>query len=112
MKSKASPMPRNPVSRSMASIEPIGNQNHGTVDAKPASRLIEWLTWKKRTCLEAAGSTLSVNVEAGKFDAIVYVLLHEATHVIDFCLGITPALGSGNPSAHKSLARRDRPRAR
>jgi hypothetical protein len=33
--------------------------------------LIEWLTWKIRTCFEAVGSTLSVNVEAGKLDAIV-----------------------------------------
>jgi hypothetical protein len=40
-----------------------------------------------------------VNVEAGKLDAIFYVLLHEATHVVDLCLGITPALGSGDPSA-------------
>jgi hypothetical protein len=82
-----------------ASVGPIGNQNNGTVDAKPASRWIEWLTWKKRTCFEAAGSTLSVDVKAGKLDAIVSVLLHEATHVIDFCLGITPALGAGNPFA-------------
>jgi hypothetical protein len=57
----------------------------------------EWLTQKERTCFEAASSPLSVSVEAGKLDAIVYVLLHEATHVIDSCLGITPALRSGDP---------------
>jgi hypothetical protein len=56
----------------------------------------EWLTWKERTCFEADGSPLSVDVEAGKLDAIVYVLLHEATHVVDSCLGITPAMRSGD----------------
>jgi hypothetical protein len=59
----------------------------------------EWLTWKERTCFEAAGSPLSVAVEAGKLDAIVYVLLHEATHVVDSCLRITPAIASGDPPA-------------
>ncbi len=43
----------------------------------------QWLTEKERTCFEAAGSTLSVAVEAGKLDAILYVLLHEGTHVVE-----------------------------
>jgi hypothetical protein len=51
----------------------------------------EWLTEKERTCFAAAGSPLSVSIEAGKRDALVYVLLHEATHVVDASLGITPA---------------------
>lgn len=55
----------------------------------------EWLTWKERTCFEAAGSPLSVAVEAGNLDAIVYVLLHEGTHVVDDCLRITPAVPAG-----------------
>jgi hypothetical protein len=59
----------------------------------------EWLTQKERTCFDAAGSPLSVAVEAGKLDAIVYALLHEATHVVDFCLGITPAIRSGDQPA-------------
>jgi hypothetical protein len=59
----------------------------------------EWLTWKERTCFEATGSPLSVAVEAGELDAIVYVLLHEATHVVDSCLGITPAIPSGDQPA-------------
>jgi hypothetical protein len=52
----------------------------------------EWLTEKERTCFKADGSTLSVSVEAGKLDALVYVLLHEATHVVDPCLRLTPAI--------------------
>jgi hypothetical protein len=59
----------------------------------------EWMAWKERTCYEAAGSPLSVSVEAGKLDAILYVLLHEATHVVDFCLGITPAIRPGDQPA-------------
>jgi hypothetical protein len=56
----------------------------------------EWLTWKERTCFEAAGSPLSVAVEAGKLDAILYVLLHEATHVVDDSLRITPFFRPGD----------------
>ncbi|MCW3052152.1 MAG: secreted protein [Chthonomonadales bacterium] len=50
----------------------------------------EWLTEKERSCFDAQGSPLSVSIEAGQRDAIVYVLLHEATHVVDGVLGITP----------------------
>jgi hypothetical protein len=64
----------------------------------------EWLTWKERTCFDADGSPLSVSVEAGKLDAIVYVLLHEATHVVDHSLRITPALRPGDPPAGGSPA--------
>jgi hypothetical protein len=48
----------------------------------------EWLTEKERTCFEAKGSPLSVSIIAGKLDAIVYILMHEATHVVDGSLGI------------------------
>jgi hypothetical protein len=58
----------------------------------------EWLTWKERTCFEAAGSPMSVSVEAGKLDAIVYVLLHEATHVVDSSLRITPIRPDDQPA--------------
>jgi hypothetical protein len=58
-----------------------------------------WLTWKERTCFESADSPLSVAVEAGKLDALVYVLLHESTHVVDDCLRITPAIQPGDQPA-------------
>lgn len=61
----------------------------------------EFLTWKERTCFDAAGSTRTVVVEAGSLEAIVYVLLHEATHMVDGALGLTPgAVGSGSREAH------------
>jgi hypothetical protein len=63
----------------------------------------EWLTEKERTCFNSAGSPLSVSVEAGKRDALLYVLLHETTHVVDYSLGITPPLPSdGQPADGKA----------
>jgi hypothetical protein len=53
--------------------------------------LSEWLTRKERSCFDAKGSPLRVDVEAGtKIDALVYVLLHEATHIVDMAEQITP----------------------
>ena len=50
----------------------------------------DWLTEKERTIFDGAGSPLSVSVEAGRRDALSYILLHEATHVVDFCLNVVP----------------------
>lgn len=51
----------------------------------------EWATWKENTCFTpAADSSYQVRVEGGKLDAIIYVLLHEATHIVDVVTGITP----------------------
>jgi hypothetical protein len=58
----------------------------------------EFLTQKERTCFDTAGSSLNVFIEAGTLDAIVYVLLHEATHIVDSSLGIT-----------RDVRRRDQP---
>lgn len=52
----------------------------------------DWLTWKERTCFDSTGSTLRVSIQAGHLDAFLYVLLHEATHVVDGSLGITPKI--------------------
>lgn len=48
----------------------------------------EWLTEKERTCFDPKDSSRSVAVQAGKLSAILYVLLHEATHVVDGSLGL------------------------
>ncbi len=53
--------------------------------------LSEWLTEKERTCFDSTESPLTVSIEAGSLDAVLYVLLHEATHVVDASLGVTPA---------------------
>ncbi|MBD2753094.1 hypothetical protein [Spirosoma validum] len=59
----------------------------------------EWLTWKELTCFDTTGSTLRVSIQAGHLSAFQYVLLHEATHVVDGTLDITPdyALATGQP---------------
>jgi hypothetical protein len=53
----------------------------------------EFLTNKERSCFDFSGSTRTVVVEAGPLEAIVYVLLHEATHMVDGSLGLTPVEG-------------------
>lgn len=53
----------------------------------------EFLTNKERTCFAFGGSARTVVIEAGALDAIVYVLLHEATHMVDSALGLTPVEG-------------------
>lgn len=59
----------------------------------------EWLTQKERTCFNAAGSPLSVRIDAGaELNALVYAFLHEATHVVDACERITPVIAkAGQP---------------
>ena len=58
--------------------------------------LSELLTQKERTCFDTAGSSLSLSIEAGQLDAIVYVLVHEATHVVDSSLRITRVIRPGD----------------
>ncbi len=51
----------------------------------------EWATWKEKSVFDTTNnSALSVQIEAGKLDAIQYVLLHEATHVVDAVLNFSP----------------------
>ena len=62
----------------------------------------EFLTNKERTCFDFGGSARTVVVEAGTLEAIVYVLLHEATHMVDNALGLTPVEGK-RPAADAGL---------
>lgn len=51
----------------------------------------EWATQKENTCYDrSANPDFEISIEAGTLDAIQYVLLHEATHVLDAVLNITP----------------------
>ena len=50
----------------------------------------EWLTDKERSVFLASKLPLSVRIDVGpELDALAYVLLHEATHVVDQVEGIT-----------------------
>ena len=52
----------------------------------------EWLTAKERTLFIDGSSMERVSIEAGKLDAILYVLLHEGAHIVDATLGLTPRI--------------------
>lgn len=50
-----------------------------------------WATWKENSYYKVTDSpSLAVQIEAGSLNAFVYVLLHEATHVVDAVLQLTP----------------------
>jgi len=61
--------------------------------------LAQFLTTKERRLFEADGSGQTVAIEAGDADALDYLLLHEATHVLDMSSKLTEkpdnAFGSG-----------------
>jgi hypothetical protein len=59
----------------------------------------EFLTQKEQTCFDPAGSSLSVAIDAGTRDAILYVLVHEATHIVDASLQLSPSGGSTEASS-------------
>lgn len=51
----------------------------------------EWATWKEKSLFDnTLNPTFEIQIDAGKSDAIQYVLLHEATHVVDAVLNFTP----------------------
>lgn len=57
----------------------------------------QWATWKENTCFrQEADSSYSVRVEGGNMDAIIYVLMHEATHIVDAVLDINPHPAEAN----------------
>lgn len=73
--------------------EPV-TRYHWTIRAGVLHQTVsEWLTAKEATLFEATPvSTGRVAVEAGTRDAMLYVLLHEGTHVVDGALGLTPPM--------------------
>lgn len=53
----------------------------------------EWTTWKENSCYtKSADDGYQIMIDAGNLDAIIYILLHEATHVVDAVLNLTPHL--------------------
>ncbi len=57
--------------------------------------LTQFFTHKEQRCFRPDGSGVRVEFEGGDMDAFTYVLLHEATHVVDFALGFA-AVGNGS----------------
>ena len=51
----------------------------------------EWATWKEKSLFDtSANPSFEIQIDGGNLDAFVYVLLHEATHVVDAVLKLTP----------------------
>jgi hypothetical protein len=51
----------------------------------------EWATWKENTYyVKSKNTEYEIIIDAGKLDAMLYILLHEATHVVDAVLNIAP----------------------
>jgi hypothetical protein len=51
----------------------------------------EWATWKENTCYDGlANPGYQVKIQAGGLNAFLYLLLHEATHVVDAVMKLTP----------------------
>jgi hypothetical protein len=56
-----------------------------------AENISQWATWKEKTCFSPqADSGYSLRVEGGHMDALIYVLMHEATHIVDAVRDINP----------------------
>lgn len=51
--------------------------------------LTAFLNTKEARLFEVDGSGFDVNFDAGESDALTYVLLHEASHIVDQVLGLT-----------------------
>jgi hypothetical protein len=56
----------------------------------------EWMAEKESSCFDGKNSPFSLRVDVGNITAIQYVLLHEATHIVDATQEITPSF---RPSA-------------
>ena len=68
----------------------------------------EWATWKENSLYKnPENSGYELIIDAGKMDAFVYVLLHEATHVIDAILEISPQTKSNDSFAIPSSFTKD-----
>ncbi|KQM77984.1 hypothetical protein ASE74_16345 [Pedobacter sp. Leaf216] len=53
----------------------------------------KFATWKENTGFDASGNSgMTVEVNAGDHNAFQYVLLHEATHIVDKVLDLTPSV--------------------
>ena len=52
----------------------------------------EWMTGKESSCFDGKESAFTLRVDIGNISAIQYVLLHEATHIVDATCEITPSL--------------------
>jgi sulfur carrier protein ThiS len=65
----------------------------------------EWLTRKGHSCFDTSGSDQRIRVEAGSVPALFYILLHEATHVVDGALNLLGPMDTTTQLATFSFAK-------
>jgi hypothetical protein len=63
----------------------------------------ELVTRKEQRLFDTAGSDMSVAIDVGHLEALTYVLLHEATHIVDGSLGVIRDTAA--PSDYSPLVR-------
>ncbi|WP_147391791.1 hypothetical protein [Pelagerythrobacter aerophilus] len=74
--------------------------------------LTAFLNTKEARLFEDDGSGFSVEFDAGQSDALAYILLHEATHIVDQVLGLSEkATGSFRADIWKDLRTLSEPHA-
>jgi hypothetical protein len=50
-----------------------------------------WLTLRENSCFKMDGSGIKIKVQCGtEFSGLLYILLHETTHIVDYTETITP----------------------
>jgi len=53
--------------------------------------LSDWLTYREKSCFRDDGSGVTVRVDAGtRYSGLMYLLLHEAAHIVDYVENHTP----------------------
>ena len=53
--------------------------------------LSEWLTYRENSCFRDDGLKVKMSVDAGsRFNGLMYLLLHEAAHIVDYVENHTP----------------------
>ena len=50
----------------------------------------QFLTKKERTIFDSGASPMAVSIDGGSLEALVFILLHESTHIVDGSMHMTP----------------------
>jgi hypothetical protein len=64
----------------------------------------EWIAEKESSCFDGSDSSFSLRADVGNITAIQYVLLHEATHIVDATCEITPSFGQAAQNVRPGTA--------
>ena len=60
--------------------------------------LSTWLTYRENTCFINRSSEIRVEIDCGKeFSGLMFILLHETSHIVDFILHYTPYVSPEMP---------------